>query len=468
MEAEASGSREALRGLGLRIPVAWLASQRWFAGKARTLTGIALRDAAPLPGTSGEPDAFVLLEDVAYADGGVETYALPMVAEAEATTLRPPNDGDGVWRRLARLVHTGGEMRGSAGSFRFEPAERSPGAQEPAAEAATERTLGAEQSNTAVALDDVLFLKLYRRLEPGESPEVELARFLNEQARFRGTPRLHGSAHYVSADGRPWALAILQDLVAAEGSAWEFLVDRLRDVMARSGSPSFTLLRRDLAALGSVTGDLHRALASAPSEAFPVRPASADERERWVASARDQLGRAREAVRGRDRERLTDLEPAIVNAFEPLRDAARPATVSRIHGDYHLGQLLRVGRSFVVTDFEGEPARPLAERRRPHSPLKDVAGMLRSLDYAGLTAARRMGANDSGSLYAERWWTYAVGAFVEPYARSAGQVPDRALLRAFAVEKACYEVAYEAANRPEWLWLPILGLERLLATLAAG
>ncbi|MDQ3880999.1 MAG: hypothetical protein M3295_08000 [Chloroflexota bacterium] len=465
--AEATGGALDLREVGRRVPIAWLVSQRWYAGKARTLTGAALRDAARLPAAADERDAVLLLEDVAYADGGRETYALPLVVEADGAALRPPTDDDRVWRRVARLIHAGDELRAWAGTFRFEPAERDARAPSDTG-AATERTVGGEQSNTSVAIDDALILKLYRRPEPGESPEVELSRFLSERTSFRGAPRLHGTAHYVAPDGTAWALAILQQLVASEGSAWEWMVERLGDVMRRSGRPAFTILGRDLVALATVTGELHRALASAPSDAFPVRAAGPDERRAWVASAATQLDRALESVRGDDRVRLEELAPAIEAALAPLADTDIPATVTRVHGDFHLGQLLRTRGGFVVIDFEGEPARPAAERRLPHSPLKDVAGMLRSLDYAGLTAARRIGFADPGSSLADRWSAYAAGAFLEPYARAVGAAPDRGLLRAFELEKACYEVAYEAANRPDWLWVPMAGLDRLVRAPDAG
>lgn len=158
---------------------------------------------------------------------------------------------------------------------------------------------------------------------------------------------------------------------------------------------------------------------------------------------------------------LADVRPAIA----ALGDLSLATNVTRVHGDYHLGQLLNVEDGFLVVDFEGEPERPLAERRRPHSPLKDVAGMLRSLDYAGRTAARRAElADPDATRFADAWWDASRHAFLSEYASVSGTPMEPALLRAFEVEKACYEVAYEAGNRPGWLWLPLAGLERLLAS----
>jgi len=212
------------------------------------------------------------------------------------------------------------------------------------------------------------------------------------------------------------------------------------------------------AEVGDVTARMHAALASRPDDpAFPARPATLAEPAGWHASAERQLALAIDAVTGEEHARLVAIAPAVQARFADAFGAATAsAPVSRIHGDYHLGQLLaRTDGGFTVIDFEGEPARPLAERREPSSPMRDVAGMLRSLDYAGRTAERDRG------LEAEAWLTGAREVFLGAYGRiSSG---DGALLAAFELEKACYEVRYEAANRPAWLWLPLAAVERLAA-----
>jgi maltokinase len=209
--------------------------------------------------------------------------------------------------------------------------------------------------------------------------------------------------------------------------------------------------------IGDQTRRMHLALASRPSDpGFPARPATTAETAAWRASAGEQLAQAVSAVGGEARERLVELAPRITARFaDTFGSATGEAQVSRIHGDYHLGQLLaRTDGGFSVIDFEGEPARPLAERRQPSSPLRDVAGMLRSLDYAARTAAAAESAFEP-----EPWLTDARSRFLEAYggidAREAG------LLDAFELEKACYEVRYEASNRPPWLWLPLAAVERL-------
>jgi maltokinase len=210
------------------------------------------------------------------------------------------------------------------------------------------------------------------------------------------------------------------------------------------------------AAIGAVTARMHAALASQPDHpAFPARPATVAETAGWRASAEQQLTLAIGALAGDDHARLVAIAPAVRARFADAFGAATgSAPVSRIHGDYHLGQLLaRTDGGFSVIDFEGEPARPLAERRQPSSPMRDVAGMLRSLDYAARTAERDQGLDAAG------WLSEARDAFLGAYGR-IGETED-ALLAAFELEKACYEVRYEAANRPAWLWLPLAAVERL-------
>jgi trehalose synthase-fused probable maltokinase len=207
--------------------------------------------------------------------------------------------------------------------------------------------------------------------------------------------------------------------------------------------------------IGDLTARLHRALASRPGDVgFPARPVTIEETADWRASAERQAALAVDSVGGTEHEHLVALAPAVRARFaDAFGSATSNASVSRIHGDLHLGQLLaRPDGGFAVIDFEGEPSRPLAERRGPTSPLRDVAGMLRSLDYAARTAERESG------LAADPWLIRARDAFLGAY----GAV-DPALLSAFELEKACYEIRYEAAMRPDWLWLPLAAVERLVS-----
>lgn len=431
------------------IPLAadWLAAQRWFRAKQRPIATITQRDRAPL----GPAELSIL--EVAYADGGSsDHYLVPTVHGRE------PHDGEGAWTAIARAMADGAEIHGERGRYTCSHTdaldELLPSPREAAA-ALVERRLRVEQSNTSIVLGERLILKLYRLLEPGESPDLEVSAFLTD-AGFADTPAVAGAMTYTPDGGEPAAAAMLQAFVPATGDAWAAMLHALADDPGRG---------LDIAAtVGGVTAAMHAALASRPdNSAFPARAATVAETAAWRASAERQLSQAVTAVSGTSHERLVALAPAVTARFADAFGAATGrARVSRIHGDYHLGQLLaRVDGGFSVIDFEGEPARPLAERREPSSPLRDVAGLLRSLDYAARTAHRR-----TPSFDADRWLGEARPAFVAAY--GAIGASEASLLEAFELEKACYEVRYEASNRPDWLWLPLAAVERLAAAAATG
>jgi maltokinase len=417
---------------------AWLASQRWFRSKQRPIARIDEIDRAPLT----ERAALIVI-GVSYGDGAPdERYVVPLVDDRE------PADDDGAWRALAQAMVSGTTLAGERG--RFEAA--------PTVAAATllsgmrledcaERRLRVEQTNTSVVLGERVILKLYRLLEPGENPDVEVSAFLTA-AGFADTPAVAGSLAYVDSAGTRSAAAMLQAFVQSGGDAWTAMLDALA-----ADPPAATRIAADV---GELTRRLHLALASNPDDAaFPVRTATVDEVWQWRASAEHQLTLAVSTVTGDARERLIRLAPQVRASFaEGYAPAAGSTPVTRIHGDYHLGQLLaRTAGGYSVIDFEGEPARPLAERRTPASPLRDVAGMLRSLDYA----ARTVAPDTTSELDATGWLAGAQAAFLTAYRGGF----DRSLLAAFELEKACYEVRYEANNRPDWLWLPLAAVERL-------
>jgi len=400
-----------------------LASRRWFRSKQRTIADISVIDQAPI-GTG----MLVVLE-VRFADGGSpERYLAP------AVDGRDPIDGEGLWAALAEAIGREERIGPFAGhrAAAFEPGPLD------------ERRLTVEQSNTSVVLGERLILKLYRLLEAGDNPDLEISAFLTD-AGFADTPALAGSLTYQTDDIH--ASAMLQAFVAGASDAWGAMLSAL----ATDPDRGVDMAER----IGDLTSRLHRCLASRPDEpAFPARPATADETAAWRASAERQLTMAIEALRGAEHDRLVALAPSVRARFaDAFGSASGDAIVQRIHGDYHLGQLLmRPDGGFSVIDFEGEPARPLAERRRPSSPLRDVAGMLRSLDYAARTAERE------SRLAADGWLSGARAAFLGSYGPT-----DNGLLAAFELEKACYEVRYEAGMRPEWLWLPMAAVERLVA-----
>jgi len=424
----------------LAFDPSWLAAQRWFRSKQRPIATVTQVDRAPV-----EPADLRVLE-VAYADGGApDRYLVPTIDGRE------PQDGDGAWTAIVRSMADGAEIRGDRGRFTCSRTdafdELLPSARQ-AVDALDERRLRVEQSNSSIVLGERLILKVYRLLEPGENPDLEVSAFLTEVG-FTDTPSVAGAMTYTADGPEGSAAAMLQAYVPSSGDAWATMLGALAGD-ARGGIGI-------AATVGSLTAALHAALGSRPDHpSFPARAATVAETAAWRASAERQLAQAVTAVDSDLHRRLVELAPAVTARFaDTFGSATGAGRVSRIHGDYHLGQLLaRTDGGFSVIDFEGEPARPLAERRQPGSPLRDVAGMLRSLDYAARTVAR-----DHPTFDADDWLAEAREAFIGGY---GGVDPAEAgLLEAFELEKACYEVRYEAGNRPEWLWLPLAAVERL-------
>jgi len=440
MAAEAIHER-----LALALDPAWLIAQRWFRAKRRVVAEVRPHDVVAIPGSDGCLAVVV----VRYADGGSDRYLLPMMAVDDS--FREPLDGEGLWRAVAERIVAGSELSGTRGTFAFGGTSAGERLLRDASLATSaERRLSVEQSNTSVVLGERWILKLYRLLEAGTNPDVEVSAFLTDVG-FAHTPALAGSAAYLPDDDASCAAAMLTELVPATGDGWTWA---LRTLSARNGGqPALAAVRR----IGEITAELHAALASRPKHPdFPARTASRTEAAAWHAAAVAQLDGALAALDDPDVQRLERVAPALRDRLAILAEAAG-ARVSRIHGDFHLGQLLRTDDDFAVIDFEGEPARPPAERRDPSSPLRDVAGMLRSLDYAARTVASR----DAGGDGWEDWLAAARTTFLDAYGSPGGQ--DEELLTAFELEKACYEVRYEANNRPAWTWLPLAALERSVA-----
>ncbi|MBV8083923.1 MAG: hypothetical protein JO247_03820 [Chloroflexi bacterium] len=297
------------------------------------------------------------------------------------------------------------------------------------------RVLTAEQSNTSIAYGDAWILKLYRRLSHGLSRDLEVGRFLTEVG-FAHTPAVAGSLEHEDI-----TLAVMQRFVPNEGDCWAYVLDGLhagRDLIP------------DVERLGEVTGELHAALASRPDnpDFTPELATEADEGS-WLADLRHQFESALAAAPPDVAAQLQTWRPRI-DAFEP--PAENPELV-QIHGDYHLGQVLKTPQGFVIIDFEGEPARPLAERRAKQPPIRDVAGMLRSLHYASVSAG------------AEAWHDSATASFLDGWRRgSANRFPSTPnLLTLFQLSKALYELNYELNNRPSWTHVPLAGIRALLS-----
>ena len=463
----------------------FLRRQRWFAAKARGLDAVRIEDWAVLDQRG--PLLLALLD----VDG--ERYYLPLAVSAVAgegdviarggSRIVVEGHADAAFgRRMLEAISAGREVTGQAGSFRCRPMTpvAAPIGGDPTA--IDVQRLSGEQSNTSIALGRELILKSLRRPRPGVNPEIEITQFLTARG-FPHVPRLVGWMDYAGAAGETATLSVLQGFVDNDGDGWRHVLRALgRDARdTHRASPDDPLIR-EMRELGRVTGELHAALASDPVDpAFAPEPVTAEDAQRWESGIAAALDRASSNADRGDPELARTLRGVSAggNGTIAIRAgldllAAGGAHKIRCHGDYHLGQVLKTRDSFVVIDFEGEPGRPIAERRAKQSPLRDVAGMLRSLNYAVNTVGREgeVGSRGQAALWLERWERLARDAFLDGYASATGRSPVRLvppsrdeLLRAcapFEIDKACYELAYELDNRPDWVAIPLAGLSRLL------
>jgi maltose alpha-D-glucosyltransferase / alpha-amylase len=502
---------------------AYLPNQRWFAGKDRRITQTTVASVVELPGAGGRSWMLTTVE-VAFRDGEQQRYFLPLAItwEEEGSELRnavlpctlavarrgrregalyeATADQDFA---LALVQAMGGEkeLTGPRGRARFE--RTAAYAQAVLPEKPDVRRLGGEQSNSSILIDEYGVLKIYRRLTSGIQPEIEMARFLTEVAHFPHAPPLLGAFHFVDDAGPETALGVLFAYIRNQGSAWSqslnYLTRHLDEALlmaphdARPSEPptpealAHPLYLELAAQLGRRTAELHRALCpDVPvEEAFRPEPIAAEDLARWrdrateaaramldnLARRRDGLPAPAQALADRLLERRDRLPERIASLLPPDIDAAK----TRFHSDYHLGQVLAVQNDFFIIDFEGEPLRPIAERRQKSSPLRDVAGMLRSYAYAAATAVRQMAEIQPAALpvlqdRAEEWRRQVSDAFLVRYrAEMAGvrsmpadPATAQALLDFFTLEKAIYEVDYELANRPAWVTIPLAGVVSLL------
>ena len=484
--------------------------QRWFGGKARAITTARFVDWAALPSTPHP--SWLAIAEVMYVDGGTERYHMPLVAfdSGAADTVRharpdavlgaDDRDGsilcdgvldDAVCVALLVAIQRGTMLRGTRGTMHARPVTTA----EADTDAMAVTRLPGVHSNSAIAIGGRYLLKLFRRIEPGINPDVEIGRFLARSGARVPVPALFGTIDYADEHGSEATLALVQQLVAARGNAWDLTLAQLASFFAGArshGEPPTPAATADLARasveslalLGERTGELHAVLASATTDPdfVPGRTSQDDitalvERiHMQAAAALDRLAARCAALDINSRGLATRVIAQRETIFSRIRRLGRelePFVTIRIHGDYHLGQVLCVGRDFVIIDFEGEPTRSVAERRARQSPLRDVAGMRRSIAYAAraglITAA---GSNDAAALaaWARAWETATADALLRGYLSVAGGlpfVPDdmthfRITLELFVLEKALYELDYEMNNRPDWVATPLAGILSLL------
>jgi maltokinase len=443
----------------------WIVAQRWFGSKAREVSHVDVVETVPL--RSEAPRLVLALVEAVFSAGTHETYQVPlgMRPEAEGWSERVilAHDGWTVYDGLAdpalglELLHrmrSDSEVTVPDGVLEFRWAES---AGRGLGGTVDVRPVGVEQSNSSIVFGEELILKAFRRVEPGENPELELLRFLSA----RGFPNIAPLAGWYEFEGRlvDATLGILQQYLAGARDGWELALDEL--VSDPEG-----LLER-VRSLGEVTGDLHTVLGSDASEpAFAPDEPSMESLSILTATVDEQIERvfvelpetddlAPLAGRGQDvRERL-----------QFLSTIGAAGKVIRTHGDLHLGQtMLRADGDWAILDFEGEPARSLFERRLKRSPLRDVAGMLRSFSYAaaGSEILRGRPAPEDWEDRARRAFMEGYRSHVEPKLLPPGEEATRKLLAVFELEKAVYELRYELNNRPDWVAIPVAGIVRLL------
>jgi maltokinase len=419
--------------------------QRWFGSKSRAISHATIVDRAVLRDT--DPQLELQLIEIRFDTGTHETYQL--LVDGGFDALGDPRQV----RELVHMIRGGARLPAGEGIVEFAAVGGLAGLGQELREA---RSVGGEQSNTSIVFDEELILKVFRRLEAGINPELELLRFLTERD-FENVARLAGGYAYA---GRPMdtTLGILQRYIATGLDGWELALDTMAD-----GSSEF--LQR-LKRLGDVTGAMHTLLGSETSDpSFAPEQPSSESLGLLTATIDDEI----ESIFLDLPDGNEDVAP-IRGRGEEVRERLRMwsqvggiGRVIRHHGDFHLGQTLWAGDDWIVLDFEGEPARSLPERRRKRSPLRDVAGMLRSFAYAASASEILRGTPPPPGWEARARSDFLTGyrAAIDPNLVPSGAAMDK-LLAVFELEKAVYELRYELNNRPDWVRIPVAGILRML------
>ena len=504
----------------------YLVTRRWFAGKSRERTGIRVTEVVPIPERGRRrPRVHLCLLEVRYQEGAPETYAVPLTVEEgerarQLATYRPDSivarfgddDEDGLvvdaLAEEASILSIAGLLSRTrpveAGQATIETDVSTPIRELLPGDQLDVHLLGVEQSNTSANLGDAVMLKLIRRLEAGASPDLEIGRHL-QHVGYGHAPEVVGALDWIPRKGNRSTLAVATRYVSNEGDTWSHLLDRVsryyEDAFGALG-PAATPPQpgdetwRDAVApdldvtrlLGQRTAELHLALAAPGEPSMAPQPFDKLAQRSLYQSFRNQIRAVVKALRRQRRslpgdlpDRIGDLralERHLLERVSGIRDQAIQGQRIRTHGDLHLGQVLWTGKDVVIIDFEGEPARPIGERRIKRSPLADVAGMLRSFHYAAHVGLRQqverglLGADQLDDVrgWAEWWRHELASAYVEEYLATIGASETDAhllptetsqrdeLLDAHLIEKASYEVRYELDNRPSWVDIPLRAL----------
>jgi maltose alpha-D-glucosyltransferase / alpha-amylase len=518
-----------------RALMRWLPQRRWFGAKARDILNVRVLEAIRVAAT-GEPVYLTMLL-VSYTDGDPDTYFVPLAFAADAAADERIESGLAVARIRRGHGDDAGVLYDAVGSEAFGrwmleilPSRRQIRGRDGAVGTTALKTLrdavkdggsgtldpeplGVEQSNSSVAYGDRFMLKLFRRLDEGVSPELEMGRFLTTRTSFRHVPAVVGAMEYRRADREPLTVGVMQAFVPNEGDAWRYTVDAVdhffEHVLTANGDVGVpaelpdTLVADEAVEvpsgigdligmylgsarlLGQRTAELHVALGSRTDEpAFAPEPFTALYQRSLYQSLRTKAEHSLNLLHKRSRSLPPDVHEgadAVLAGRDVLLTRLRAVSQRqlggmriRCHGDYHLGQVLYTGRDFVILDFEGEPALSLGQRRLKRSPLVDVAGMLRSFAYAASSALidGRVRPEDVETLapWADLWQAWVSRVFLDAYGQTAtpsGLLPRsvddvRLLLDCYQIEKALYELAYELNNRPTWTRIPLRGIQTLL------
>jgi maltokinase len=448
----------------------WIAGQRWYGAKARSIAGLEIVES---PTLLQDPETLLTLAQTRFATGTHELYQLPLILLGDGETLPAPLDptaqpiGSGsewavydgladagpAWELLRRIAASE-EIETEQGRFTFHGSDALAALDGNGAA----RLMGVEQSNSSVVFEDRFVLKLFRKLEPGINPELEMLRFLSTHG-FEHIAPLHGWYEY---DGLALAatLGVVQTFLPEAVGGWELALDEI----ARDPE---TFLGR-LGSLGQVTAQMHTALATdAGDPAFSPEEPSQEAMSLLTATVDEDIERI--FVRLPETPAVAPIAGCGQDVRERLAARAQigiGGRVIRTHGDYHLGQTLSTPGGWIIIDFEGEPARALPERRQKRSPLRDVASMLRSFAYVSSAVEMmpdRQAPEDFEQRARERFLREYL-EHVEPTLLPAGEAAIANLLSIYELEKAIYELQYELNNRPDWVPIPVAGIRRLLET----
>jgi len=525
------------------ILLEYIKGRRWFRGKARDSWAAEIQDIVPI--SYSKKSAYFILLEVEYTEGEPEIYVLPLIVapgeqageiEQEyphtvVARLKPRGDDrelviyDALFDKnfskfILEAIGRKRRFKGQFGEVIASPTTVFRNVRGTDRAALEPSVMNIEQTNTSVVYGDRLIFKLYRCLEEGKNPDVEIGRYLTEKTPFTQIARVAGTLEYLRTRKRKaMSLAILQGYITNEGDAWQYTLDSLerylqhaishptvqappvplKHLLALPGEPP-ELAKETIGPyltsaqlLGQRTAELHVALASElDNPDFAPEPFTFMYQTSLYQSMRSYAIRTMQLLRERskgmpeelkeDAQQVLDLEKAIIERYKLIRKQKIPAVRIRCHGDYHLGQVLYTGKDFVIIDFEGEPARPLSERRLKSSPLRDVAGIIRSFHYAAHSALLRQASlaprpeDDLPILqrWVQYWYVWVSVAFLTSYldiVTDVGLVPEDkeqtiVLLDAYILDKAVYEIGYELNNRPDWVSVPLQGIIQLMETSA--